>query len=55
MDCPRCEGRLERYQEGEREAVVCSACGFLDVPANHRYQLEDLESWESALERFYRS
>jgi ribosomal protein L37E len=51
MDCPRCGGTLERYSFGERETDACSACGFLDVPADHRYQLPDRESWDEAMKR----
>jgi ribosomal protein L37E len=52
MDCPRCGGSLERYSFGERETEACADCGFLDVPADHRYQLQTWESWDDALKRY---
>jgi len=42
---------MARYSDGEREAVVCEECGFLDVPADHRYQMPTIESWTEAMER----
>jgi hypothetical protein len=51
MDCPRGEEPMARYSDGEREAVVCEECGFLDVPADHRYQVPTIESWTEAMER----
>lgn len=52
MDCPRCGGSLERYALGERETDACGDCGFLDVPADHRYQIPTRESWDDAMKRF---
>ncbi|QLD88023.1 hypothetical protein HWV07_02800 [Natronomonas salina] len=52
MDCPRCDGRLERYALGGREAVSCDRCGYIGVPVEHRGELRDGESWDDAITRF---
>ena len=54
MECPRCGGNLMTFAVGgtEATAVVCESCGFSGVPASHRYEGGDPESWDRAMERF---
>lgn len=52
MDCPRCDGPLERYALGGREAVTCESCGYIGVPVEHRGELGEVESWDDAISRF---
>jgi hypothetical protein len=54
MRCPRCDGSLVTFAvEGTGEsAVVCESCGFAGVPASHRTDRIDGESWERAIRRF---
>jgi len=52
MDCPRCDAELERYALFDREAVSCTACGYLGVPVDHEPTPRKVESWSEALERF---
>lgn len=54
MECPRCGGTLTTFAFGgaEAAAVVCESCGFSGVPATHRYEGRDTESWDRAMERF---
>ncbi|CCQ32450.1 hypothetical protein HTIA_0300 [Halorhabdus tiamatea SARL4B] len=32
--------------------MVCESCGFSGVPASHRYEGGEPESWDRAIERF---
>lgn len=54
MRCPRCEGELVTFaiEATGESAVVCESCGFAGVPASHRPDGEEIESWENAIERF---
>lgn len=54
MECPRCGGNLTTFALGgaKATAVVCESCGFSGVPASHRYEDGDPESWDRAIERF---
>jgi hypothetical protein len=54
MRCPRCEGTLETFdlEAAGESAVVCDSCGFAGVPASHRSEDEETESWEQAIARF---
>lgn len=52
MDCPQCETPLSQYSLGERDAVGCEGCGYVDVTADHASTPKELESWDEALERF---
>lgn len=54
MDCPRCGGSLVTYALGEEQTAVCESCGYVGVPADHRTQGTDPESWDEALRRFRR-
>lgn len=57
MRCPRCNGGLTTYtvEASDRSAVVCESCGFAGVPASHRPERTDDESWEQAVEQFDRT
>lgn len=50
--CPRCNGPLSAYALGGEEAVVCEACGYVGVSADHRPERSSEESWEEAVKRF---
>lgn len=54
MPCPRCDGHLQTFVlEGtEGKAVVCESCGFTDIPAGHRPEGAQIESWDTAVARF---
>lgn len=54
MECPRCGGNLETFavEGAEATAVVCESCGFSGVPASHRHEGGEPESWDRAIERF---
>ncbi|ACV10628.1 conserved hypothetical protein [Halorhabdus utahensis DSM 12940] len=54
MECPRCGGDLTTFALGGEKAtaVVCESCGFSGVPASHRYEGGEPESWDRAMERF---
>lgn len=54
MDCPECGGRLVDYRLGDRGAVGCEDCGYVGIDAEHRGRPTERESWDDALERFYR-
>lgn len=52
-ECPRCGEALATFALADARAVICEACEYADVPANHRSSTRGAEeSWESALERF---
>ncbi|WP_336135875.1 zf-TFIIB domain-containing protein [Natronomonas amylolytica] len=53
MECPRCGEELERYALQGREAFVCTACGYIGVPVEHRGEYEAPESWDDAISRFH--
>ncbi|MEF8809210.1 C2H2-type zinc finger protein [Natronomonas sp.] len=53
MECPRCAEELERYALQGREAFVCTACGYIGVPVEHRGEYEPPESWDDAISRFH--
>lgn len=54
MHCPRCEGTLMTFavEVTGASAVICESCGFAGVPASHRSENGEIESWEKAIERF---
>lgn len=50
---PRCGEALTAFTLAGREAVVCEACGYVGVPADHRPPGQgEEESWGAALDRF---
>jgi Zn ribbon nucleic-acid-binding protein len=55
MDCPQCEGEdtLATYTDGEREAFVCEDCGYVGIPADHRGEPGERETWADAVTRFH--
>jgi len=54
MDCSRCGGKLETYSLGEKEAYVCTDCGFADTPVEHEVTPRpEPEPWTAALKRFH--
>ncbi|QCC50212.1 zf-TFIIB domain-containing protein [Halapricum salinum] len=54
MDCSRCGGELETYSLGEKEAYVCTDCGFADTPVEHEAtKRPEPEPWAAALKRFH--
>jgi hypothetical protein len=54
MHCPRCGGELVTFTlaAADESAVTCEACGFVGIPASHRPELADFDSWEQALAAF---
>ncbi|WP_135663599.1 hypothetical protein [Halorhabdus rudnickae] len=54
MECPRCGKDLATFAiEGtEATAVVCESCGFSGVPASHRHEDSETETWDRAMKRF---
>lgn len=52
MACPRCDGTLETYSLGGREAVICRHCGYVGIEADHRPEATEVETWSEALTRF---
>jgi len=52
-ECPRCGGAIEELSLGEVSTVMCSRCGFADIPVEHQPTGEEIESWRDALNRFY--
>ena len=52
MACPRCDGTLETYSLGGREAVICRNCGYVGIEADHRPEATEVETWSEALTRF---
>ena len=57
MRCPRCNGTLATFavEATGRSAVVCESCGFAGIPASHRPERTDGESWERAVAQFDRT
>jgi hypothetical protein len=55
MDCPQCGGTLGRYRLGGRSAVGCDDCGYVGLEADHTGEATEMESWDDALRRFFRS
>jgi Zn ribbon nucleic-acid-binding protein len=55
MDCPQCEAEdaLTTYTDGEREAFVCENCGYVGIPADHRGEAGESETWADAVSRFH--
>ncbi|WP_201294058.1 hypothetical protein [Natronorubrum halalkaliphilum] len=53
MECPRCQGSIEELSLGEVSTVMCSSCGFADIPVEHVREGEETESWRDAFNRFY--
>lgn len=53
MRCERCGEAVEEYRLGEASAIICPACGFLNVPVDHKSNPQPTESWQAAFERFY--
>lgn len=52
MDCPRCDGSVERYELGDNDSMVCQQCGYVGVEADHEGETIGIESWAEALRRF---
>ena len=52
--CPRCTSPLERLTLGDAETVTCNRCGFADVPVEHEPEWKEPESWQEAMNRFYK-
>lgn len=53
MRCERCGEAVDQYELGGASAIVCQACGFLDVPVDHEPEPRPNESWQDAFDRFY--
>ncbi|PSQ39343.1 hypothetical protein BRD13_03280 [Halobacteriales archaeon SW_5_70_135] len=51
MACPRCGGRLERYELSDRVEAACVDCGYVGVPVDHGSERARQESWTAAMER----
>ncbi|PSQ60345.1 hypothetical protein BRD18_01275 [Halobacteriales archaeon SW_7_71_33] len=51
MACPRCGGRLERYELSDRVEAACVDCGYVGVPVDHGSERARQESWAAAMER----
>ncbi|MEF8780922.1 MAG: hypothetical protein V5A46_09620 [Haloferacaceae archaeon] len=54
MNCPRCDGSVTEYRLGGSISWVCQECGSVGVETEHGSEPETSESWDRALERFYR-
>ena len=54
MECPRCGGELTVYRLGGESSWVCKECGSVGVETEHGSEPERTETWEQALQRFYR-
>jgi hypothetical protein len=52
MSCPRCSGRLERYELRDSVAAACVDCGYADVPVDHVSEPTGVETWTSVVERY---
>lgn len=54
MRCPRCEGSLSTFsiEAAGESAVVCESCGFSGIPASHRTEAIEVESWDQVVDRF---
>lgn len=52
VTCPRCASPLTSYTLRGSNAVVCEACGYVDIPTDHHADRIPEESWEEALHRF---
>jgi hypothetical protein len=52
MDCPRCGGRLDRYELADRVEAVCTDCGYVGVPVDHESECPADESWTDAVDRY---
>jgi hypothetical protein len=54
MRCPRCGEELATFavEGADGSALVCESCGFAGIPASHRPESLDPESWERAVNRF---
>lgn len=50
--CPRCGGDLTTYALGERETVMCEACGYSGVAVEHTAGGRD--AWKAAVDRLLR-
>ena len=53
MRCERCGEGVEEYRLGEASAIICPACGFLNVPVDHKSNPQPTETWQEAFDRFY--
>jgi len=51
MACPRCGGRLERYELSDHVEASCADCGYVGVPVDHGSERPRGESWATAIER----
>jgi len=52
MACPRCGGSIITFSLRDSSEATCEDCGFVGVPADHRAEARDSESWDEALGRF---
>jgi hypothetical protein len=53
MECPRCGEELTTFTLDGNRSVVCEACEYVGVPADHHVDRGEGESWDEALERFH--
>ncbi len=52
VTCPRCATELTSFTLRGSNAVVCDACGYVDIPTDHHADGTTEETWEEALHRF---
>lgn len=52
MDCPRCGGRLDRYELADRVEASCDDCGYVGVPVDHESERPADEAWTDVVERY---
>ncbi len=52
MDCPRCGGRLDRYELADRVEASCDDCGYVGVPVDHGSERPTDEPWTDVVERY---
>ncbi len=52
VTCPRCATGLTSFTLRGSNAVVCDACGYVDIPTDHHADGTPDETWEEALHRF---
>lgn len=52
MDCQRCGGSVITYTLNDAATFVCEDCGYVGVPADHRTDGSNEETWSEALARF---
>ena len=52
MACPRCGGSMITFSLWDSSEATCEDCGYVGVPADHRAEATETESWDEALGRF---